>query len=138
VLRSWPGLVRTALLLTGDHASAEDLVQTALIRSHRHWRSIRRRDRPEAYVRQAMLNLRRSWWRRDSGREHLVADVPAGLVVDTGGLAVITDRDTALARALAELPPRMRATLVLRFYEDLSEHRVADLLGCSVGTPNDR
>src|SRR4249919_2902856 len=76
VAGAWPGLVRTAFLLTGDHARAEDLAQTALVRTHRRWRSIRRQDRPEVYVRRTMLNLHRSWWRHHRGREQLVAEVP--------------------------------------------------------------
>ena len=135
VAAGWPRLVRTAFLLTGDHAEAEDLAQTALVRAHRRWRSIHRHDRPEVYVRQVMLNLHRSWWRRHRGREHLVAQVPETATSrDPGDEAGREDRELALAGALADLPPRMRATLVLRFYEDLTERQTADVLGCSIGT----
>jgi len=135
VAAAWPRLVRTAFLLTGDHAGAEDLAQSALVRAHRRWRSIRRQDRPEVYVRRVMVNLHRSWWRRHRGRERLVAQVPETAAGshpgdDTGQQG----RELALAGALADLPPRMRATLVLRFYEDLTEQQAADVLGCSVGT----
>ena len=135
VAGAWPRLVRTAFLLTGDHAQAEDLAQTALVRAHRRWRSIRRQDRPEVYVRRVMLNLHRSWWRRHRGREHLVAQVAEPAADGApGDDSARQDRELALARALADLPPRMRATLVLRFYEDLTERQAANVLGCSVGT----
>ena len=133
VARAWPGLVRTALLLTGDRARAEDLAQEALVRTHRRWRSVRRSDAPTAYVRAAMVNLHRSWWRRRARREVLV-DATPDRASGTGDWGVPTETDEVLAAALATLPPRMRATLVLRFYEDLSEHQTAQTLGCAVGT----
>lgn len=133
VARAWPGLVRTAVLLTGDVTRAEDLAQEALVRTHRRWRSVRRQDAPEAYVRVAMVNLQRSWWRRRAHREVLVDAVP-DRAAPPGGFGTTSDPDEVLAAALATLPPRMRATLVLRFYEDLSERQVADALGCAVGT----
>ena len=134
VAGAWPALVRTALLLTGDLTRAEDLAQTALVRTHRRWSAVRRQDRADVYVRRVMLNLHRSWWRRHRGREYLMAEPPdrpasTGWPGDDAG-----DRDTALAAALAGLPIRMRATLVLRFYDDLSEQQTAEILGCSVGT----
>lgn len=134
VARAWPGLVRTAALLTGDQAAAEDLAQSALVRTYRRWWYVRRQERPDLYVRRVMVNLRRDWWRRDQGRLRLVAELPDRALVDTGGLSQVSERDATLTRALAELPPRMRATLVLRFFEDLSEYQVAGMLGCSVGT----
>ncbi|MDQ1292172.1 MAG: hypothetical protein QG608_49 [Actinomycetota bacterium] len=134
VSRAWPGLVRTAVLLTGDHASAEDLVQSALVRTHRRWRFIRHRDNPEAYVRRAMVNLQRDWWRRGWSREHPVDRLPEARVEQMDGLSGVLDADSSLSRALYQLPPRMRATLVLRFYEDMSEQQTARVLGCSVGS----
>ena len=133
VAQAWPGLVRTALLLTGDRTRAEDLAQEALVRTHRRWRAVRRSDAPTAYVRAAMVNLHRSWWRRRARREVLV-DSPPDRASAAGDWGVPTETDEVLAAALATLPPRMRATLVLRFYEDLSERQVADALGCAVGT----
>lgn len=123
-------LLRTAYLLTGDRGHAEDLVQTALLTTFRHWSRVRRQDRPEAYVRKVMLNSQRMVWRRPV-REQVVADVPEpvdGEHVDAG------PGQDAMWAALAELPPRMRAVLVLRYWEDLSERETAELLGCSVGT----
>lgn len=134
VAAAWPGLVRTALLLTGDLARAEDLAQGALVRTHRRWSSLRRKDRPDVYVRRVMLNLHRSWWRRHRGREHLMAEPPDRSTGAGWPGSDADDRDAALAEALAGLPTRMRATLVLRFYDDLSEQQTAEILGCSVGT----
>ena len=133
VAQAWPGLVRTALLLTGDRTRAEDLAQEALVRTHRRWRSVRRSEAPTAYVRTAMVNLHRSWWRRRARREVLVDSTP-DRATSAGDWGVPTETDEVLAAALATLPPRMRATLVLRFYEDLSEHQTAQTLGCAVGT----
>lgn len=133
VARAWPGLVRTAVLLAGDRTRGEDLAQEALVRTHRHWRSVRRSDAPEAYVRAAMVNLQRSWWRRRARQEVLVDATPER-ASRPGDWGVPTETDEVLAAALATLPPRMRATLVLRFYEDLSEHQTAQTLGCAVGT----
>lgn len=134
VHRAWPGLVRTAVLLTGDYASAEDLVQSALVRTHRRWRFVRRRDCPEVYVRKAMVNLRRDWWRRNGSRERLVERVPDTGLVQADGLTTVLETDSVLSRALDRLPRRMRATLVLRFYEDMTERQVARVMGCSVGS----
>jgi RNA polymerase sigma-70 factor (sigma-E family) len=130
--RAWPGLVRTALLLTGDHAQAEDLAQNTLVRVHRHWRAVNRAERPDAYVHRILVNQHRSAWRRHRGRELLVASVPERPGPD--GPDERLDRDARLESALAGLPPRMRAVLVLRFYSDLSEHQTAEALGCSTGT----
>ena len=124
-------LLRTAYLLTGDDQAAEDLLQTALLSTLRHWRRIRDRESLEAFVRRVMVNERRSWFRRRASSEITVAtihDRPGPDVharVDDGEL---------LQRALLTLPQRQRATLVLRFFDDLSEAEVATILGCSVGT----
>jgi RNA polymerase sigma-70 factor (sigma-E family) len=121
-------LLRTAYLLTGDRAAAEDLVQAALLTTMRHWRSVAD---PMAYVRRAMVNRRTSLWRRIGSRE-LLTDAPPDRGVPDGA-AGRAERDELLA-ALGRLPVRMRAVLVLRYWEDLSEEDTAQLLGCSVGT----
>jgi RNA polymerase sigma-70 factor (sigma-E family) len=126
-----PALLRTAYLLTGDRGLAEDLVQNALARAYRHWGRVRATGDPEAYVRTVLLNERRRWWRRGGDRELAVADLP-----DRGGpdeSAAVDERD-ALWRALRRMPPRTRAVLVLRYWEDRSEAETAALLGCSVGS----
>lgn len=123
-------LLRTAYLLTGDRGLAEDLLQTALLKTYRHWGWIRQQDRPEAFVRKVMVNSQRMVWRRRAVIEHSVADVPDR----PGPLATPDGERDAIWQALAELPPRMRAVLVLRYWEDLSEKDTAAVLGCSVGS----
>jgi RNA polymerase sigma-70 factor (sigma-E family) len=125
------GLLRTAYLLQGDRASAEDLLQSALAKAYRHWSRVRRAGDPAAYVRTIMVNERRSWWRRTAGREVLDGRLPERPAPDEA--AGLAERD-AVWRAVLTLPPRTRAVLVLRYWEDLSEAEIADVLGCSVGT----
>ena len=125
-------LQRTAWLLTGDWALAEDLVQTALVRSWPRWERIRRRDDPEVYVRQAMVNTWMSWSRRKWRGERTseaVSDSPA-----TGDLAADVTVRLVVRSALGALTKRQRATLVLRVFDDLSEAQVAQALGCPIGT----
>ncbi len=122
-------LLRFAHALTGDAELAADLVQDALVRGGLAWSRVRRRDDPEGYVRRIILTRYVSWWRRVR-RERLVAAVPeAGY--DT---PPASGPDETLWRLLATLPPRQRAVIVLRFYEDLTEVEVARVLDCSVGT----
>ncbi|GIJ22459.1 SigE family RNA polymerase sigma factor [Micromonospora lutea] len=126
-------LIRTAYLLTGSRHAAEDLVQIALMRAMRRWRQV---DEPMAYVRRIMVNERTRLWRRFGSREFL-AGVTGAWQTPTGPSRDLADdivaRDEVLA-ALHRLPPRMRAVLVLRYWEDLTESQIADALGCSVGT----
>ncbi|GAA1379799.1 hypothetical protein GCM10009661_53530 [Catellatospora chokoriensis] len=121
-------LSRTAFLLTGEHHAAEDLVQSALAKAATRWRQIRDGGQPEAYVRRIMINEQISWWRRRPARP--VAEVPDRAGPDSGQR--VLDR-MVLDRALDQLSPRQRATVVLRFYEDLSEADTASALDCSVG-----
>ena len=122
-------LSRTAYLLTGDHHAAQDLVQAALVKTATHWPRVLAGGDPEAYVRRVMINENISSWRRRVPRP--VATVPDRPVADEAGR---TESRLAVAAALRQLPPRQRAVVVLRFYEDLSEAETASLLGCSVGT----
>lgn len=130
VLSRSPALLGTAYLLTGDRHRAEDLLQSALAKALRHWPRIRREGSAEPYVRRILLNEQRSWWR--ARREYPVAELPerAAPGADPAGFS---ERD-AVWRALQQLPPRTRAVLVLRYWEDRSEAESAELLGCSVGT----
>ena len=125
-------LLGTAYLLTGDRHRAEDLLQSALAKAVRHWPRIRREGRVEPYVRRIMVNEQRSWWRSGRGREYPVAEPPDRVAV-TADPAGTVER-IAVWRALQQLPPRTRAVLVLRYWEDRSEVESAELLGCSVGT----
>lgn len=125
-------LLRTAYLLTGDPYLAEDLLQTALAKTWARWRTIRDTDRADAYVRRVMATTCTAWWRRRWRAEVPTREVPD--VPQPYDPAAAADHRDELARALALLTPRQRATVVLRFYEDLSEADVAAALGCSVGT----
>jgi RNA polymerase sigma-70 factor (sigma-E family) len=125
-------LQRTARLLTGDWALAEDLVQTALARSWPHWGRIRRGDDPEIYVRRVMVN---TWltWRRRRWR----AEWPHGTVPDqqaAGDVSAEVTARLAVVSMLAALTERQRAVVVLRLFDDLSEAQVAQILGCAPGT----
>jgi RNA polymerase sigma-70 factor (sigma-E family) len=124
-----PTLLRFAHALTGDHELAADLVQDALERTGLAWSRVRRKDDPEGYVRRIIVTRYVSWWRR-MRRERLVAAVPETAYDDRS----VGGPDETLWRLLATLPPKQRAVLVLRFYEDLTEVEVARVLGCSVGT----
>jgi len=125
-------LQRTAWLLTGDWALAEDLVQTALVRSWPRWERIRRRDDPEIYVRRAMVNSWVSWRRRRWWGERATDAVPE--VQAVGDVAAEAAVRVTVQRALRSLTARQRAVLVLRVFDDLSEAQVAQVLGCAVGT----
>ena len=126
----WGPLFRTAYLLTGDRHEAEDLLQGALARTCVKWDGIRDKAAADAYVRRAMVNqMSRQWGKRR--REVVTDELPdAG---HGGGLDVRADY-LALWEEIRRLPPRMRATLVLRYVEDLTEEATARELGCSVGS----
>ncbi|TDC29366.1 SigE family RNA polymerase sigma factor [Micromonospora sp. 15K316] len=124
-----PALMRLARLLAGDEHRAEDLTQEVLTRAYVHWRRIVRSDRPDVYVRRMLVNAHNSWWRRRSNRELAIptlVDRPHS--GDLGGEAA--DRDE-MWRLIAGLPDRQRAVLVLRYYEDLDDATIAEILGCS-------
>lgn len=123
-----PELLRFGHMLTGNPDAAADLVQDALERTLNAWPRVRNRDDPEGYVRRTMVNRNVSIWRRRR-REHLVDETPDQPHHDNP-----EPFDEELKQALADLPPRQRSVVVLRFAEDLSEQQVAELLGCSVGT----
>ncbi len=123
-------LLQAAHLLTGDRHRAEDLLQTALTRAYLRWDRIVDED-PEGYVRRTMVNAHIDWWRRKPWREQPTDELPDVAVPDSTGTA---DSRRALLAALAELSPRQRAVMVLRYYEDLSEAEIARTLGCSAGT----
>ena len=121
-------LLRTAYLLTGEHALAEDLLQTALAKSWFVWGRID--GAPEPYVRRVLVTTYATWWRRKWIGERPAAALPE---VAVPAATSVEDRD-ALWRALGALPRRQRAVVVLRYYEDLSEAATAAALGISTGT----
>ncbi|MBQ0894068.1 SigE family RNA polymerase sigma factor [Micromonospora sp. U56] len=124
-----PALVRLARLLTGDEHRAEDLTQDVLARAYVHWRRIARADHPDVYVRRMLVNANTSWWRRRSSHELATAEF-AELPHrgDLGGEAAERDE---LWRMILALPDRQRAVLVLRYYEDLDDGTIAQILDCS-------
>jgi RNA polymerase sigma-70 factor (sigma-E family) len=122
--RSKP-LLRSALLLTHDHQLAEDLLQTSLSKTWRSWSRIH--SEPEAYARKILFNTYAKWWRRRWKAEIPVADLP-----EPATSPPETTHD--LRSAIARLPRRQRAVVVLRYYEDLTEAETARALDCSVGT----
>ena len=122
-------LHRTAYLLTHDHGLAEDLVQTALAKSWGSWSRIE--GDPDHYVRKVMVNTFATWWRRRWNGEHPTEHLPERSAPDHGDDVATR---SGLADALALLPRRMRAVVVLRYFEDLTEAQTADVLGISVGT----
>lgn len=125
-------LLRTAYLLcAGDRGAAEDLLQDVLERMYPKWRRIK--GNPEAYARVALANASANRWRTRSRRvrETPLTTAPAQPV--RGPEKEVVDRDEVV-RALGELPDRMRAVIVLRFFDDLSETDTATALGCSTGT----
>jgi RNA polymerase sigma-70 factor (sigma-E family) len=125
----YAALLRTAYLLTQNRATAEDLVQTTLAKCWLVWKRIANDD-PNPYVRRAMLNTYTAWWRRRWNSEYPTEDLPHTPI--PSGDPTVEDR-TDLAEALRRLPKRMRAVIVLRFYEDLTEAETARLLNCSTG-----
>ncbi|MGH3320990.1 MAG: SigE family RNA polymerase sigma factor [Streptosporangiaceae bacterium] len=124
-------LLRTAYLLTGHRADAEDLLQTALAKTYLAWGRIHDRGSIDAYVRRAMVNTHVSWWRRRKVDTFATETVPERPTDDPSEQSVLHD---AMWTALGRLPRRQRAVVVLRYYEDLTEAEIGDVLGVSVGT----
>jgi RNA polymerase sigma-70 factor (sigma-E family) len=125
-------LQRTAHLLTGDLHAAQDLVQNTLAKLSLGWGRIRHLDHLDAYARKVLVNECRTTWRRPArGREQVTDQVPERAAPDPAGG---DERRDAVWRFVTSLPPRQRAVVVLRFYEQLTEPEIADLLGISVGT----
>jgi RNA polymerase sigma-70 factor (sigma-E family) len=131
VAARYPALLRTARLLTGDWQLAEDLVQTALARTSLRWSRLRSVEGAEPYVRRVLVTTYATWWRRRWRGETPTAELPDRAGPDPYGAVDHRDR---VERAVATLPRRQRAVVVLRYYDDLPESQVAQLLGCSVGT----
>lgn len=133
-----PALLRYAAVLTGDPHLAADIVQDTMIRAHLKWRQVSAAAAPERYVKRMLTNAyldwrRGSWWRRVI--LHGEPDEPGGSPYPTSPDPAVgsAERDQ-MRRWLALLPRRQRAALVLRYYEDLNDTEIAELLGCAVGT----
>lgn len=131
-------LLATATLLAGSPAAGEDLLQAALERVMRHWHRVK--DEPEIYLRRTIYHLAVDQWRARRRRPEVLGmtqtELEAAALVAAGqpdGTDAVHLR-LALIQGLAQLPPRQRAVLVLRYWEQRSESEAADMLGCSVGT----
>ncbi|MEE6259476.1 SigE family RNA polymerase sigma factor [Plantactinospora sonchi] len=124
-------LLRTAYLLAGDWATAEDLLQTALTKTYLAWRRLGEIEAVEPYARRVLINTATSWWRRRWHGERPTEILPERPAPDQIETQLERDR---LWRHLQALPVRQRAVLVLRFYEDLSEAQTAAMLNISPGT----
>jgi RNA polymerase sigma-70 factor (sigma-E family) len=118
-------------MLTGDWASAEDLVQVVLAKTWKRWRLVSGLESPDAYVQRTLFTTFASSRRRRWSAETPAEDVPD---VEVGSHEVAADTQAVVRSALGSLPPRQRAVIVLRFQLDLSEADTARVLGCSVGT----
>jgi RNA polymerase sigma-70 factor (sigma-E family) len=123
-----PRLRRTAFLLCGDWHTAEDLAQATLAKMFVSWRRISRQDAAQAYATRTLVNTYLASRRRKRGSELLLARLP-----DRAVEAAAPELRIVVLDALATLPPKARAVVVLRYWEDLSIEQVANLLGCSPG-----
>jgi RNA polymerase sigma-70 factor (sigma-E family) len=129
------GLLRAAYLMVGDRVEAEDIVQECLLRVARKWPRVRAMEHPGAYARTVMLSLVIDGGAKRSRRTmELVAIETQAARGDGDATVASIDARTDLIRALAELPARQRAVLVLRYFADLPEVEIATALGCSAGT----
>jgi RNA polymerase sigma-70 factor (sigma-E family) len=124
-------LLRSGWLLTGDWASAEDLVQTALAAAWPRWSHLIRQDAPEVYVRKIMVNTFLRWRQRRWNGEVATGRLPD--LQAYGDAFAQIDARHALIAALDRLPARQRAVVVLRYFADQTEAQTAEAMGCSVG-----
>lgn len=124
-----PALIRFARLLTNDDDRADDLLQEVMAKVLVKWRRVSAADRPDVYVRRMMVNANSSWWRRRSNRELSVAE-PSDVCGRADLAQDIAERDHYWD-LLGRLPMRQRAVLVLRYYEDLDDVTIAEVLDIS-------
>jgi len=126
----WASLYRTAYLMLGDRSDAEDLVQTALAKTYANWRRVRSVEAAPGYARTTLVNTAASWFRKKGWRN----ERPTEVLPETASAAHDPSDRRTVIDALATLPPRQRAVVVLRYYEDLSVGQVAHALGITEGT----
>ena len=124
-------LLRAAHALTGNRADAEDLVQATLVKAYLSWSNVTDPAALDTYVRRVMVNTHISGWRRRRVDEYPTDQVPDSATADQTG---DSDLQELVQRAVDRLPRRMRAAVMLRYYDDMSEPEVAAALGVSVGT----
>jgi RNA polymerase sigma-70 factor (sigma-E family) len=120
-------LVRLGFTVSGDYQRAEDLAEIALMRAFRSWRKVRKADDPHHYVRRILINEYLSMTRRRSFSEAPMADLDPPRTVPDHAADIANSDD--LWRALAALTARERVVLVLRYYQDLDDQTIADMLG---------
>jgi RNA polymerase sigma-70 factor (sigma-E family) len=125
-------LLKFAYVLCGDSHLAEDIVQDVLARAHRRWSRIEA-EQPDAYLRTAIVREHLSWRRRRRVTEKVTADPPEPRLPSPDFTQQLATRDE-LWTLLAGLPRAQRAVLVLRYYEDLDDRRIAEVLGCAPAT----
>ena len=123
-------LFRTGYLMVGDHQLAQDLLQEALVKTLIAWPRLRDHANVEAYTRRIVVTTSISWRRRRSFHERPTGTLPERVAPDAVEAVVTHD---AVIAALLTVPPRQRAAIVLRYYEDLTEAQTAEVMGCSVG-----
>jgi RNA polymerase sigma-70 factor (sigma-E family) len=136
--RTLPGLVRYAVMLTGDRELAQDVVQEVMVRAHGRWRRINRTQRPELYVKTMVTHEYLSWRRRWAVRS--ITAVPAERLERSSETDLAAEPSLRVAERaniwgqLATLPRQQRAVLVLRYYEGLTDHEIAEVLDCRPAT----
>lgn len=128
-----PALLRFAFLVTGTQQAAEDAAQSALATACSRWERIGRLHDRDAYVRRMVVNAHRSWWRKFGRRESPVEHVFSSAPYSADPATVVPHAD-AVWRLCQSLPTRQRASVVLRFYEDLTYREIAGILGCPEAT----
>lgn len=136
---NWTRMFRTAYAVSCDVGAAEDATQTAFAKAWASWHRVGQAEHPEAYLRRMVVNevlglRRRVWWRRE--RPNIMdphSFTETSLISESSVDDAATNREALWAVVMA-LPPRQRAVVVLRYYEDLSEAEIADVLGCRRGT----
>lgn len=131
-----PSLARFAYLLCADRHMAEDLVQSSLLKTYRSWERVQAANNREAYVRQITMREYLSWRRLRSSGEMAtepgeVSERQSQIVADPSDRVVEAD---AMWTSLHGLPKKQRSTLVMRYYLDLPDKEIAELLGCSAST----
>ncbi|GIH75164.1 RNA polymerase sigma factor [Planobispora longispora] len=136
VVARGPALLRAARQVAGDPHDAEDLLQAALVKTYLAWERIEDRAALDGYVRRAMVNINISWWRRRKLEEYPSEELPEPVQAHLrdGLPGVHGHLPERVEQALELLPTRMRAAIVLRYYEDMTEPEIAKALGISVGT----
>ncbi len=131
VTRRGPALLRIAQSLAANRSDAEDLLQAALVKTFFAWDRISNPNARDGYVRRAMVNTQISEWRRQRLAVYPTDQIPEQQMEDPTWK---TDLADVVHRAVQQLPERQRTTVVLRYYEDMTEAQIAERLGVTVGT----